>query len=109
MLTLILSLAAAGAAAQDRPLRFWNLTAHTIASFHLAPAGSNQWGPNQCLNDRDGTVDVDERLRITDISPGIYDARLSDVSGRQCTVRNLKIEAGAIFSIEEKELADCTR
>jgi hypothetical protein len=29
------------------------------------------------------------------------------VSGRQCIVRNLTIESGAIFSIEEKELTSC--
>jgi hypothetical protein len=39
----------------------------------------------------------------------MYDARLKDVSGRSCLVRNVKVEAGEIFSIEEKELTSCTR
>ena len=64
-------------------------------------------GPNQCKNDKDGTVDPDERLRITGIAPGSYDAKLKDVSGRTCLVRNVKVEAGEIFSIEEKELTSC--
>jgi hypothetical protein len=95
--------------AAERPMRFWNLTRHTIAEFYLAPAGTTNWGANQCKNDRDGTVDTDERLRITDTPPGLYDARLKDVSGRTCTVRNLKLEVGQIFSIEEKELTSCDR
>jgi hypothetical protein len=85
----------------------WNLTHHTISEFRLAPAGTTKWGDNQCKNDRDGTVDSDERLRITGIEPGIYDASLKDTSGRACLVRNIKVEAGGIFSIEERDLTSC--
>jgi hypothetical protein len=94
--------------AAERPIRFWNLTRHTISEFYLAPAGTTNWGANQCKNDKDGTVDPDERLRISDAPAGIYDAKLADVSGRVCIVRNLKLEAGEIFSIEEKDLTSCT-
>ncbi len=97
------------ALAQDRPARFWNLTRHTIAEFYLAPAGTTNWGDNQCKNDKDGTVDSDERLRITGVGTGVYDAKLKDVSGRTCLVRNIKVEAGEIFSIEEKDLTSCDR
>jgi len=107
----ILALAAGSslALAQNRPTRFWNLTRHTISEFYLAPAGSTDWGANQCKNDKDGTVDSDERLRITGVAPGVYDAKLRDVSGRSCVVRNVKVETGEIFSIEEKDLTSCTR
>ncbi len=97
------------ATAQDRPARFWNLTRHTIAEFYLAPAGTTNWSDNQCKNDKDGTVDSDERLRITGISPGTYDAKLKDVSGRSCIARNIKVEAGEVFSLEEKDLTSCDR
>ena len=30
---------------------------------------------NQCKNDKDGTVDSDERLRITGVNTGTYDIR----------------------------------
>src|SRR5262249_55228070 len=47
--------------AQDRKgSRFWNLTLYTITSFQMSPAGKDSWGPDQCQNDRDGTVDHDE-------------------------------------------------
>jgi hypothetical protein len=95
--------------AAERPMRFWNLTRHAISEFYLAPAGTTNWGANQCKNDRDGTVDSDERLRITNTPPGTYDAKLTDVSGRVCIVRNIKIEVGEIFSIEEKELTACNQ
>ena len=45
--------------------RFWNLTANTITSLQLSPAGKNEWGRNQTDNDDDHTVDHDERLKIT--------------------------------------------
>jgi hypothetical protein len=106
---LALSLFDGGALAQGAPTRFWNLTQETISEFYLAPAGTANFGPNQCKNDKDGTVDPDERLRITGVAAGLYDAKLVDVKGRACTVRNVKIEAGQIFSIEEKELTSCNR
>jgi hypothetical protein len=104
---LALVVTTASALAAERPTRFWNLTHHTVSEFQLAPAGTTKWGENQCKNDKDGTVDSDERLRITGISPGRYDARLKDVSGRVCFARNIDIKAGDIFSIEERDLADC--
>jgi hypothetical protein len=55
---LVLSL---DATAAER-LRFWNLTGSTIKELHLAPAGTTDWGPNQCRNDPDGAVDADEHL-----------------------------------------------
>jgi len=107
VLAFIVTVASAFAA--ERPTRFWNLTHHTISEFQLAPAGTTKWGENQCKNDKDGTVDSDERLRITGIEPGRYDAKIKDVSGRLCFARNIEIKAGAIFSIEERDLADCDR
>jgi hypothetical protein len=97
------------AAAEGRPTRFWNLTRNTISEFYLAPAGTSNWGQNQCRNDKDGSVDSDERLRITDVTPGTYDAKFTDLAGRVCIVPNIKIEAGAIFSIEEKDLTSCVQ
>jgi len=101
-------LASVGAAAQERKgIRFWNLTLNTITQLQLSPAGKNAWGPDQCRNDRDGTVDHDERLRITGIEPGRYDAKLADKTGRICVVRNIEVKDGSVFSIEEKQLTDC--
>jgi hypothetical protein len=96
------------APAQDRrDMRFWNLTLYTVTDLRMSPAGKDAWGPNQCANDRDGTVDHDERLRITGIEPGRYDVKLTDKIGRVCTVRNVEVKEAAVFTIEEKQLTDC--
>lgn len=98
------------AAAQDkRSIRFWNLTLYTVTSMHMSPAGQETWGPDQCRNDKDGTVDHDERLRITGITAGRYDVKLTDKIGRTCVVKNVEVKDGAVFSIEEKQLADCKK
>ena len=108
LLALIVALSLAPAvAANSKPIRFWNLTLHTVVSLQLSPAGQQAWGHDQCENDRDHEVDHDERLRITDTGPGRYDVRIKDKSGRTCTVRNVDVKDGAIFTIEEKDLADC--
>lgn len=107
---MLAALAVAGPAfAADKPTRFWNLTASTITSFRLAEAGTQNWGRDQCGNDRDGTVDHDERLRITGVSSGRHDAKLIDKTGRVCIVRGLDVLVGEVFAIEEKDLAECRR
>ena len=96
-------------AAQGKGIRFWNLTTATISSFQLSPAGKDAWGPNQTLNDKDKEVDHDERLRITSVEPGRYDAKVGYRNSRQCFVRNIEIKADAVFSIADKDLKDCNK
>jgi V8-like Glu-specific endopeptidase len=104
---LILMSVATAALAKDT--RFWNLTANTITALQLSPAGKNDWGKNQADNDRDGTVDHDERLKITDTVPGMYDVKFVDKTGRTCVVPNIEVKTGAVFTIEEKSLKGCTK
>src|ERR1700742_1267054 len=103
----ILALVPMDASAKDT--RIWNLTANTITSLQLSPTGKNEWGRNQTDNDNDHTVDHDERLKITDTATGVYDAKFVDKIGRTCVVPNVQVKAGAVFSIEEKELKSCTK
>jgi hypothetical protein len=106
----LLSLAVpAGVLAQGKGIRLWNLTTATISGFQLSPAGKNEWGAKQTLNDKDKEVDHDERLRITGIEPGRYDAKVSYRNNRQCVVRDIEIKADAVFSIADKDLKDCTK
>jgi hypothetical protein len=111
LMTAVLALVLAGTAvvAQDRRgTRFWNLTANTVKQFYLSPAGKEEWGPDQCKNDRDGEVDHNERLRITGVQSGRYDAKFVDERRRICVVRDIEIKDGAVFGIEEKDVKDCT-
>ena len=107
LLGLSLALLVSDAALAAKTTRFWNLTANTVTKFELAPAGSENWGADQAKNDRDGSVDHDERLKITGVSSGSYDARLADSKGRRCVVKNIAVTEGEVFSIEEKQLVNC--
>ena len=91
---------------REMRVRLWNLTAQTLTRVFLAPAGSESYGPDQCRNER-GHVAPDERLRITGLSPGRYDAKLQDQTGRVCVVRGIAIRAGTIFRIAERDLTAC--
>jgi hypothetical protein len=95
--------------AQGKGIRLWNLTTATISNFQLSPVGKDTWGSNQALNDRDKEVDHDERLRITGIEPGRYDAKVGYRDSRQCLVRGIEIKANAVFSIADKDLKDCSK
>jgi hypothetical protein len=88
--------------------KFWNITGDTIVKFELAPAATNNWGPDQCKNDKDDSVDDDERLQIKDVSTGSYDARMTFKDGRVCTVKAINVVDGKIFSIERNQLKDCS-
>ncbi|MBR0715002.1 hypothetical protein [Bradyrhizobium liaoningense] len=111
-LALIVAVAFAGEAAaqtKGKGIRLWNLTSETISGFQLSPAGKTDWGANQTLNDKDKEVDHDERLRITGVEPGRYDAKVGYPNGRQCMVRDIEIKADAVFSIADKDLKDCKK
>jgi hypothetical protein len=107
LIAFILVLIPVGASAKDT--QFWNLTANTITSLQFSPIGKNEWGRNQADNDKDHTVDHDERLKITDTATGTYDVKIVDKSGRTCVVPNVQVKTGSIFSIDEKNLKDCTK
>ena len=110
MLLILVALPAAlSAQSKGKGIRLWNLTSATISGFELSPAGKNEWGPNQTLNDKDKEVDHDERLRITGVGPGHYDAKVTYPDARQCVVRDIEIRADAVFSIADKDLKDCNK
>lgn len=92
---------------KDKPTRFWNLTGDTVTHLLIAPTGTEAYGADQCRNDRDGTVDYDERLPITGIGSGRYDLLLDLKKGRRCQVRNVEVQQGEVFTVEEKDLSDC--
>ena len=95
--------------AADKPTRFWNLTSATVADLRLAPAGTKDFSANLCLQDKDSEVEHDERLSIAGLASGTYDARIGFPDGTVCTVKNVSIAAGDIFSIEDKDLASCVK
>lgn len=89
--------------------KFWNTTGDTIVKFELAPAGTTNWGPDQCKNDRDDSVDDDERLLIVGVASGTYDARMTYKDGNVCMAKSVKVVEGKIFSIDKKDLTNCTK
>lgn len=109
VLIVILLVSSAELKAEGKGIRFWNLTTATVSSFQLSPATKDVWGPNLTLNDKDKEVDHDERLRITGIEPGRYDAKIGYPNRRVCFARGIEIKADAVFTIEDKDLKDCNR
>lgn len=103
----LLALSTVPGSAKDKPIRFWNLTGETVTHLLMAPAGAEAFGPDQCRNDRDGTVGFDERLPITGVPPGRYDLRVDLKKGRRCRVRNVEVREGDVFSVEAADLVEC--
>src|SRR5271168_4205514 len=103
----LLALARTARAADGGTTRFWNLTGETITHLYLAPTGTTQWGADQCKNDPDGSVDFDERLRVTGVGSGRYDVKFTDKTGRSCVVKGIEVKAGAVFSIDKDAASHC--
>jgi hypothetical protein len=108
VMVFVIAVAAAGTAYAAKGTRFWNLTHAEIDSLQLAPAGTSDYSDNLCLLDDDKSVEYDERLQVTGVKSGTYDAKIHDVNGRSCSAKNIEVEEGKVFSIEEKQLVDCT-
>ena len=110
VLSLVIASALCALPASAAPkTKFWNITGDTIVKFELAPAGTTKWGPDQCKNDADDSVDDDERLTIKDVPTGAYDARMTYKDGNVCLAKSVKVTEGKIFSIEKKDLTNCTK
>ncbi|MGO9135464.1 MAG: hypothetical protein ACLP8A_15655 [Methylovirgula sp.] len=102
-------LAVSAALAAGKPIRFWNLAMQTVTSLQLAKTGAQDFGPDLCKADKDGSVEHDERLNLPTVVPGTYDAKIGYADGRTCVVKGLTLEAGKVFSVEEKQLTACTK
>src|SRR5438034_2784762 len=67
-------------------------TWYTITNFQMSPAGRDSWGPDQCKNDRDGTVD--QRRAPANYRQRTWPLRCkarADKIGRVCIVRNVEV------------------
>ena len=80
-----------------------------MTRLEISKVGENAFGSNQTVNDPDGAVEHDERLKIMGVAGGVYDLRLSLKDGRICFARNVSILQGKPFSIEDKNLVDCSK
>ena len=108
-LSLVAALSCAGlpAAAADRFFLYNMTTSTTFTGVYLAPAGSDRWGRNQALNDKDKTVDPSERLSIKDVERGRFDAKLIDQKGRTCIRHDIDLSKDTTFDIRDADLVDC--
>ncbi len=86
----------------------YNMTSRTdFEGVYLAPAGTQNWGPNQALNDPDHSLDTTERLLLTGIRAGKYDVKLVDKKGRTCIAHNMDLTGDTSFELRDGDLEDC--
>jgi hypothetical protein len=98
-----------GARAASEPKFYvYNQTANTdFHGVYLAPAGTQNWGPNQALNDKDRALDTSERLTLTGLQPGRYDVKVVNKKGRACVVKNVDLTKERSFEIRDADLSSC--
>ncbi|MBV8397603.1 MAG: hypothetical protein JOZ17_02540 [Acetobacteraceae bacterium] len=94
--------------AQGQKFFAYNNTTRTdFTGVYMAPVGTQNWGPNQALNDKDKSLDAGERLTLTGLSPATFSVKLVDRSGRTCILQNVDLRNEKSFEIRDKELSNC--
>lgn len=105
---LLLAAGCGGAAAAGERFFVYNLTTSTeFTGVFLAPAGTPNWGPNQALNDKDHSLDVNERLPISGITHGRFDVKLQTEKGRTCIKSGVDLTSETTFDIRDADVAGC--
>jgi opacity protein-like surface antigen len=109
ILALALSAACGSATAQaaDRFYAYNMTTSTQFSAVYLAPAGTQRWGRNQTLNDKDHGLETSERLAITGVSHGRFDVKLQDSKGRVCIKRGVDLTKDTTFDIRDADLSGC--
>jgi hypothetical protein len=107
LLAVLGSLIAFSAVAADRFFGFNETTATVFTGVYLAPEGTNAWGPNEALNDKDKVWDAGERLPITGVVRGRFDLKIVDRGGRVCIKRGVDLTRDLTFDVRDGDLVDC--
>jgi hypothetical protein len=94
--------------AQAQKFFAYNSTTRTdFTGVYMAPAGTENWGANQALNDKDKALDSGERLTLTGLSPGTFSVKLVDRSGRTCILQRVDLTKEKSFEIRDNQLSNC--
>ena len=94
-------------AREARFVAFNSTTSTDFSALDLAPAGTDNWGPNQVLNEKDKSWEASERIRLSGITHGRYDARLVDEKGRKCRLSDVDLTKDTSFEVRDADLASC--
>ena len=105
---VFLSLACAlPSAAADRFFGYNATTTTDFSGVFLAPEGTDKWGPNEALNDKDKRWDAGERLAIRNASRGRFDLKLVDEKSHVCIKHGLDLTHDTTFDVRDEDLASC--
>jgi hypothetical protein len=109
LLAVLGTLISFSAAAADRFFGYNETTATVFTGVYLAPEGTDAWGPNEALNDKDKVWDTGERLPIKSVAHGRFDLKIVDRAGLVCIKRGLDLTRDLTFDIRDSDLAGCAK
>lgn len=104
---VVILLVAGTAMAADRYFLYDMTTATTFTGVFFAKPGTQSWGANQALNDKDHAVDPSERLSLKDLTRSTYDLKLVDRKGRTCIRHDVDFSKETTFEVHDSDLTEC--
>ena len=81
-----------------------NKTGKELHELYFAPAGDEEWGPDQ-LGDK--TVANNDKFTLTEIPVGKYDVLFVDEKGAKCDIRDVEFKASEVFEMTKQIIKGC--
>lgn len=87
-------------------LELVNQTGKSLHELYFAPAGEEEWGPDQL---GDEVVENDESFKLTKIAKGKYDVLFVDEEGSKCDLRDVDFTVSERFVMTKKIIGGCQK
>lgn len=81
-----------------------NKTGKELHELYFAPAGDDDWGPDQLDKH---TVPNDDTFTLTKIEKGKYDVLFVDEKGEKCDIRNVDFTSSELFVMTKEIIKGC--
>lgn len=81
-----------------------NKTGKELHELYFAPAGGDDWGPDQL---GDEVVGHDETFTLSKIKAGHYDLLFVDENGDKCDIRDVNFVESEVFVMTKKIIKGC--
>jgi len=87
-------------------LKLENETGKELHELYFAPAGDEEWGPDQL---GDEVVTNGESFTLSSIPEGRYDILFVDEKGAKCDIRDVDFKASETFVMTKKIIKGCQK
>ena len=83
-----------------------NKSEYDIHELYVSKSKSSKWGPDQLGDDQ---IDAGEKYRLRDVTAGVYELKVVDEDGTECTIEEAEFDESKEWTITSKMLERCDK